>query len=176
MAFGIVAAAAFRFTLRARADREHLETGDAEWIWHTRDIPQPRPVRFYATRDFFLEQAPATATAKIFADRRHAFYINGFGMGNAERKPGDLLVLYDLTGRLKQGENRIVILVESDTGVGGLLFALDLAGVGRNAIVSDRQWRVDLSPDAIERGGRFPAVVWGRPPMHPWGYPRMPGP
>lgn len=176
LAFAIVAAAAVRFTLRAHEDLEHLETGDAEWIWYTRDIPRPQPVRFYATRDFVLEQVPASATAKVFADRRHAFYINGFGMGNAERQPGDALVLYDLAAQLKPGQNRIAILVESDTGAGGLLFALDLAGVGRNAIVSDGTWRVDLSPEAIQRGARFPAVVWGRPPMHPWGYPRMPGP
>jgi len=172
----IVAAAAARATLRAHADRELLETGDAKWISYSREIKEPRWMRFYATRDFLLEEVPARAVAKVFGDRRHVLYINGFGMGGTEQRPGGPLFLHDFTPHLRRGENRIVVVLETATGVGGLLFALDLAGVGRNVLVSDGQWRVDLSPDAIERGGRSRAAVWGRPPMYPWGYPRMPRP
>jgi hypothetical protein len=162
--------------LRMHADRELCETGDAEWIWFSREIRRPEWVRFYATRDFHLDEIPASAVAKVFGDRRHVLYINGFGLGGAEQKPGDPLFLHDLTPQLRKGENRVVVVLESNTGAGGLLFALDVAGVGRNVVVSDRRWRVDFSEAAIAAGGRYPAVSWGRPPMYPWRYPALPSP
>jgi len=169
----VVTVATLRATLRMHADRERLETGAAEWIWFSRDIRRPSWVRFYATRDFRLAQKPPAAMAKVFGDRRHVLYVNGFGLGGTEQRPGDPFFLHDLTPQLRQGENRVVIVLESNTGVGGLLFALDVAGLGRNAIVSDERWRVDFDAAAIERGGRYPAVSWGRPPMYPWGYPAL---
>jgi hypothetical protein len=173
---GIVASAAIRATLRMHADRDLLETGQAEWIWFSRDVPRPAWVRFYMTRDFDLPEAPASAVAKVFGDRRHVLYINGFGLGGGEQAPGDPLWLHDLTPQVRPGTNRISIVLESNTGVGGLLFALDVAGLGRNVVVSDQQWRFDFSESAISRGGRSPVVSWGRPPMYPWRYPRLPGP
>jgi hypothetical protein len=172
----IVAAGAGRAVLRMHAERELLKTGDARWIWYSHDVRAPRWMRFYATREFLLDGLPARAIAKVFGDRRHVLYINGFGMGGTEQKPGDPLYLHDLTPHLKRGENRVVVVLETPTGSGGLLFALDISGVGQNAVVSDKSWRVDLSPNAIEKGGRYRAAVWGRPPMYPWGYPRMPRP
>lgn len=172
----LVAAGAARAVLSMHAERALLQTGDARWIWYSHDIPSPRWMRFHATREFVLDDLPARAVAKVFADRRHVLYINGFGMGGGEQKPGDPLFLHDLTPQLRRGENRLVLVVESATGAGGLLVALDISGVGRNALVSDGTWRVDLSPDAIQKGGRYQAAVWGRPPMYPWRYPRMPRP
>jgi len=64
----------------------------------------------------------------------------------------------------------------SETGAGGLLFSLDLTDSGRDAMVSDDRWRVDTSRDAIRSGGRYRPAVWGRPPMYPWGWPRVPRP
>lgn len=172
----VVGLATLLATLRMHADRERLETGDAEWIWFSKDIRQPSWVRFYATREFRLDERPSAAVAKVFGDRRHVLYINGFGLGGTEQKPGDPLWLHDLTPQLRRGDNRLVIVLESNTGVGGLLFALDVAGLGRNVVVSDERWRVDFDPAALRRGGRYPAVSWGRPPMYPWGYPRFPRP
>jgi hypothetical protein len=43
-------------------------------------------------------------------------------------------------------------------------------------VYSDGRWRVDPSRDAIQSGGRYRAEVWGRPPMYPWGWPRLPRP
>lgn len=172
----IVGSAAIRATFRMHADRDLLETGEAEWIWFSRDVPRPAWVRFYMTRDFDLPEAPVSAVAKVFGDRRHVLYINGFGLGGGELAPGDPLWLHDLTPQVRKGKNRIVIVLESNTGIGGLLFALDVAGLGRNVVVSDERWRFDFSESAISRGGRFPAVSWGRPPMYPWRYPRLPRP
>jgi hypothetical protein len=170
----ILASAAIAATLRMHADRDLLETGDAEWIWFTRDVPRPKWVRVYMTRDFDLPELPTSAVAKVFGDRRHVLYINGFGLGGGEQAPGDPLWLHDLTPQLKKGKNRVTVVLESSTGIGGLLFALDVSGLGRNVVVSDESWRCDFSDAAIAGGGRFPAASWGRPPMYPWRYPELP--
>jgi len=151
-------------------------TGGAEWIWYSPAGPEPRPLRFYATRDFELPSAPSRATAKLAVDRAHVLYVNGERVGAGEIRPGDPLRVYGIAGRLHAGVNRIAIEASSPTGVGGILFSLDLDGFGRDALVSDRRWRVDLSSEAVTRGARYRPVVWGRPPQFPWGYPRMPRP
>ncbi len=150
--------------------------GRATWLWYTSLVPVPRPIRFYATRDFELPRAPSRATAKVFVDREHVLYVNGLRAGAGSQRPGDALRLYDLALFLRAGVNRIAIEAASPTGIGGVLFSLDLDLFGRDAVVSDGLWRVDLDPASLQRGARYRPVVWGKPPQYPWGYPRMPGP
>lgn len=176
LALAITAAAAIRATLQAHADRELSRTGDAEWIWYTREVKEPAPVSFVATRDVVLNRAPVRATAKIFADQWHVLWVNGRRAGSGRQRPGDPVVLHEIAGFLSRGVNRIAIEAGSETGIGGLLFSLDLADSGRDAVFSDGRWRVDPSRDAIRSGGRYRAEVWGRPPMYPWGWPRLPRP
>jgi hypothetical protein len=102
--------------------------------------------------------------------------VNGRRAGSGRQRPGDPLVLHEIAGLLSRGVNRIAIEAGSRTGVGGLLFSLDLADSGRDVVYSDGRWRVDPSRDAIRSGGRYRAEVWGRPPMYPWGWPRLPRP
>lgn len=172
----IVAAAAFSAVLAAHADRARLETGGAEWIWYASGSRQPVPVRFFAGRDFVLPAAPATATARLFVDREHALFVNGSLVGRSVQEPGDPLRVYRLAPYLRAGINRIVIEASSPTGVGGILFSLDLDGFGRGALVSDGLWRVAPSEGGLAAGGGYRPLVWGRPPQPPWGYPRMPEP
>lgn len=153
-----------------------LATGRAEWIWYTSRVPQPRPIRFYAAQAFVLPEKPRRALAKVFVDREHVLYVNGERVGGAEQRPGDPLALYEVAPLLREGENRVAIEASSLTGIGGVLFSLDVEGLGRDAVVTDAGWRVDLSRDAIAGSARHRPVVWGRPPQHPWGYPRMPRP
>lgn len=153
-----------------------LSTGAAEWIWYSHGPREPRPVRFFATREFVLPAMPVRATAKLLVDREHVLYVNGVRAGGAAQRPGDPLRLYPIAALLHPGVNRVAIEAASSTGVGGILFSLDLDAFGRNAVVTDRLWRVDLSPGAVATGGRYQPVVWGRPPQYPWGYPRMPRP
>lgn len=176
IALAILAVSAGRSLLRAHADRLSLSTGPAQWIWYTGRIPQPRPLRFYATRDFELAQAPVRAFAKLFVDREHALYVNGRRAGAGAQHPGDPLAVYDLTRLLTGGLNRVAIEASSPNGIGGILFSLDLDAHGRNAVFSDGKWRVDLSAAAIRDGGRYRPQVWGRPPQYPWRYPRLPRP
>ncbi len=159
---------------RAHADRMDLATGRAEWIWYSSRIPEPMPLRFYATRDFSLPQAPGRATAKLFVDREHVLFVNGERAGGGSQRPGDPLAIYEIARFLHPGLNRIAVEAASPTGIGGILMALDVDGFGRDALVSDVSWRVDREPTAVGNGGRYRPVVWGRPPQYPWGYPPMP--
>jgi hypothetical protein len=172
----VVAAAAARELLRVHTDRMNLSTGRAEWIWYTSRMPEPRPLRFWATRDFELPKQPDRALVKVFVDREHVLYVNGARAGGASQRPGDPLVLYEVAPMLNAGRNRIALEAASPTGIGGVLLSLDLEGYGRDALVTDAGWRVDLEPSALAEGGRYRPLVWGRPPQHPWGYPRMPRP
>src|SRR5262249_19230301 len=161
---------------RAHGDRLASHTGAAEWIWYTSRLPKPRPLRFYATRELVLKERPARATAKLFVDREHVLWINGRRAGSGSQRPGDPLALYRVEKLLVPGPNRIAIEAAHPTGAGGVLFSLDVAGYGRDALVSNGEWRVDLDAAAITAGGRYRPMVWGRPPQYPWGYPRMPRP
>ena len=153
-----------------------LQTGAARWIWYSPGPKRPAPIRFYATRDLVLPSAPVRAIAKVFVDHEHALYVNGVRAGGGAQAPGDPMRLYPVAPLLKPGVNRIAIEAASPTGIGGILFSLDLDGFGRNAVVSDGLWRVDLAPDAIALGARYRPIVWGSPPQYPWGYPRLPRP
>jgi hypothetical protein len=172
----LIASAAARSVYRAHTDRMRSTTGAAEWIWYSSRILEPRPLRFIATREFELPVSPAAARAKLFVDREHALYVNGERVGSGIQARGDPLAIYEIAPHLRAGVNRLAVEAASPTGIGGILFSLDVDGYGRDALVSDGRWRVDLAREAILRGGRFVPQVWGRPPQFPWGYPRMPRP
>ena len=154
---------------RARADRALLTTGPAEWIWYSSRVPKAMPVRFYAVREFAVAAAPARASARVFVDREHVLFVNGQRAGGGVQRPGDALAAYEVAPLLRTGVNRIVIEASSPTGIGGILFALAFDG---QALVSDGRWRVDRDAGALTGQGRYRPVVWGRPPLYPWGYPR----
>ena len=172
----ISAVAAVRATFYIHAEREYSRTGDARWIWYSRDVKEPAPLSFVATRDVVLNRAPSRATAKVFGDAWHVLWVNGARAGGGRQRPGDPLALYEVAPFLRAGVNRIAIESGSDSSIGGLLFSLDLSDRGRDAVVSDGRWRVDPSRGAISSGGRYRPDVWGRPPMYPWGWPRVPRP
>ena len=128
---------------------------------------------FRAATDFRVSgEPPRSAPCRIFAGGSWTLDVNGRRAGAGAQRPGDALAVLDLAGYLRGGDNRVAIAVSSPDGAGGILFWLDLGG-GRT-IVSRRAWRVrSLSPEV---GTERAAVEWGRPPMYPWRYPRMPGP
>lgn len=170
LAAAVAAGASAHAAGRARQDARSLTTGPARWIWWTNDIEQPSTLVFRAVKAFSLASAPAVASARVFADGRWTLWINGERVGAGEQKPGDRLRTEDASGRLRAGENRLVLEVVSSTGAGGILFALDADG-RRNVVVSDATWRVARSEEEARAGGGRPAIVWGKPPMYPWKYP-----
>jgi len=168
----LAAGVVLQATRRAIGDRRFLETGRARWIWLTRDIPEPRPTSFRAVTDFAIPgERPRAAPCRIFVGGRWTLEVNGRRAGEGSQRPGDALTVLDLAASLLPGDNRISIDVSSADGAGGILFWLDL-GNG-SAVVSDGAWRV--TPISPETGPERAAAVWGRPPMYPWRYPRLPG-
>ena len=156
---------------RAVEDRRFLNTGKAQWIWLTRDVPEPAPMRFRAWKSFSIETAPASAPAFVFGDPEWTLDVNGVRAAQGAQHPGDSIRTLDLAGLLRRGRNSLVLESRSPRGVGGLLFRLVLRS-GRE-VVSDGSWRVVALPLLPSRRiGN--AAVWGRPPMYPWGYPPLP--
>ena len=169
LAVVLIGSAAALAVHRASADRALCTTGRAEWIWYSSRVPKPTPLRFYAVREFALTAVPPRATARVFVDRQHILYVNGQRAGGGAQRPGDALATYEVARLLRPGRNRVVIEAASTTGIGGILFALDLGGEN---LVSDGLWRVDRDAAALTGQGRYRPEVWGRPPLYPWGYPR----
>jgi hypothetical protein len=176
VAVAVAAAAAIVSLARAHGDRLASHTGAAEWIWYTSRLPRPEPLHFFATREVVLHERPSRAMAKLFVDRDRVLWVNGRRADSGSQRPGDPLAIARIEPFLRPGVNRIAVEASHPTGAGGILFSLDVAGYGRDALVSDGRWRVDLDPAAITAGGRYRPMVWGRPPQYPWGYPRMPRP
>jgi hypothetical protein len=165
----IIAGAALLAGGRALRDRAHLLTGGARWIWFSLDIDEPKPVRFYARRDFTLARVPASAKALLYVDRRGVLSVNGSRFPAVKQRPGSPLAVLEIASALVAGGNSLVIEAESPTGAGGILFHLDL--LQGTSVDSDASWRVGPSESELARGGGARAAVWGRPPMYPWGYP-----
>jgi hypothetical protein len=142
---------------------ETSQTGRAKWIWITGGLAAPRPVRFRATRSVLIEERITYARAKVFVDPGYRLFLDGALVGAGQMRPGDPMDVYDLSTRFPQGEHEFVIEAGSESGLGGILFGLDISGHGRNAIVSDASWRI---------AGRLP-FVWGEPPIYPWRFPAL---
>jgi hypothetical protein len=157
---------------RRHEDRLHRATGPASWIWLTDEVgEEPAPLRFFAAREFEWQGSGSRpARALLFVDRRYVLFFNGGPVGRGLQRPGDPLDVYDLSGLLRRGLNRIVIGAESPDGAGGILFLLTLPD--GTQLFSDGRWRVAKTEKELESGGRH-AAVWGIPPMYPWGYPRL---
>ena len=166
LALGVEGVLAFVRAARAR----EIGVAGARWIWAARS-PDPFPIHFSAIRLFDLRAVPRAAQARIFVDRRFALWVHGSRAGTGGQSPGDPLARFDVARLLRAGRNVIAVVAESPRGIGGILFALD-TGAGSPAVVSDASWTIDPSGGTIAAAGPAKAVVLGRPPMHPWGYPR----
>ena len=171
----IAATAAAAAVHRYIEDRRHSHTGSAAWIWFARAGPKPRPIRFYAFREWDLAAAPSRARALVFADPEAAVWVNGRRAAELRQKPGDPLAIVDLAPHLRAGKNRVVLEAASEDGIGGLLFWAEGEGIDSDATASGPRWRVTRDAREAESGAGQPAVVWGRPPQSPWGYPDLPG-
>jgi hypothetical protein len=164
LAIGAATAAAARAVDLGWRRMESSVTGDALWIWSTDDVKSPAPARFTAVRSIALASDAPAARAKIFVDRAYRLLLDGRLVGAGSKRAGDPLDVWEIPEGLRRGSHVFAIDAESPTGIGGILFALDVPGLGRGAVVSDATWTI---------AGR-PAFVWGAPPMYPWGFPAIP--
>ena len=168
-----IAAASVLVAIHRRAeDRRHGWSGGAAWIWYARAGKKPAPLRFWAEREIALDRVPEQVEATFLVDPEFVLYVNGRRVDAGSGRPGDALRAVNLAPDLVPGVNRVLIEASSPDGVGGILFRAEGAGLAPGALDSGSSWRVALDRDELERGGGRPAVVWGRPPQSPWGYPR----
>ncbi len=175
IAAAIAGTAAAAGVHRRFEDRRHLHTGRAAWIWAARAGRVPRPIHFYAFREWDLAAPPARARALVFADPAAVLWVNGVRAAALRQRPGDALAIVDLVPYLRAGRNRVVFEASSEDGIGGLLFRAEGDGIDSDALASGASWRVTRDAREAESGTGQPAVVWGRPPQSPWGYPELPG-
>jgi hypothetical protein len=117
---------------------------------------------------------PERVDAQFLVDPEYTLFVNGRRVASGSGRPGDALQALDLAPDLRPGLNRIQIEASSPDGIGGILFFASGPGLDPAAFDSGAGWRVALDRAELERGRGRPAVVWGRPPQYPWGYPRPP--
>lgn len=145
-----------------------------KWIWSRADSSQAAAGETVAFRkQCTLQAAPAQAAAAISCDNSYQLFVNGQRVqaGDAWQRPDSVL----LAGRLKPGENEILIVAKNG-GAGpnpaGLffearLFAAD--GSLQTTIASDDAWQ--WTREQPERNGRYktapvdwqPAALVARP-------------
>jgi len=159
-----------RFWLR---ELSHM-TGDARWIWVTDTLERVHPVAGLFVAPLRLGAPPPSVLLKVCGDREYVVYVNGTAAACGWSRPGFNLDLYEVGQLLHQGDNVVAVEVRSPTPAGGVLLALDVAGVGRNVLVSGPAFvlRKRHALGAPGPGDTLPVpVTWGAPPRFPWGYP-----
>lgn len=129
----------------------------ANWISHS-TVPDTANTWICYRKDFQLEKIPAKAVAKIGADTKYWFWINGKQLlfeGGLKRGPNPNDGYYDevdIAKYLKKGKNNISILVwffgkegfsHKNSGKAGLLFQCTAEGID---IVSGKEWKVKVHP------------------------------
>jgi len=198
----VLTAAVLTHPLRTGIARYHSPTGEAAWIWCQQSSRQAEPQAFLAVRDFDLPALPARARLQVLGDEEYRLSLNGLPVGSGAWQEGATLDVYDVTGLLVVGGNRLLAELRSGKGSGGLLLDLqgELPGGEILRVVSDGEWRIfrtwhpglaggwlpvgptgaeggngggsDTGSDAGSEGGGEAPQVWGRPPMARWGSPR----
>jgi len=155
--------------VRVRLDDEML---GAWWIGHMKCAARARPCEVgFARRVDFPFEVPS-ATLKLRADLAYEAYFDRrlVGSGGGVGAP---LEVWELPGTFAAGAHEISVVVSHPEGVASLRLGLDAVRLGRNCVVTDSTWRVDDDADRIRvrgiDGARYPAALWGRPPLSSWG-------
>ncbi len=139
----------------------------ARWIWPDSE-KQSKNAWICFNKTAVVENLPERLTAKIAAENKYWFYINGeivVREGGLKRGPTPTGCYYDeveIAPYLKKGENLISVLVwywgnnasysSSDAGQGGLLFE---AVSDELSILSDSSWFVKKHPAFKKDYGRL---------------------
>jgi len=149
------------------------------WYWIDGDPRDPRPVAFFAVRDFELAERPEGAVAEVLGDQEYILSINGERIGSNRYRAGAALDRYEIERWLRPGDNRVVLELRSPTAAGGFTFRLTGAG-GRDLLAGAAPWHIQRTYfRALFPGGAAPpapeASLVGKAPIGRWGVP-SPGP
>jgi hypothetical protein len=178
----IVLAFVFLFTaafarLHALYSHKFLSTtGEAQWIWAQHRMSSQRAVAFFAVRDFTLPAKRYFTRLKVVGDPEYTVWVNGSEIGGRRIGEERRLDLYEISGLVKTGKNRIVVAVRAPEGIGGLIASVDIAPETANVMVTDGAWKIfrDWHRDLPRRdprgaGWQRPAIL-GAPPLGRWNY------
>ena len=150
-------------------------TGEAQWIWAQHPLSRRIPLAFFATRDFDLPADRYYTQIKVAADPEYTLYFNGALIGARRGEEGKFLDVYDVSSFARTGRNRIVIAARSESGVGGVIAAVDTrpdfhllaTGSGWKIV---KKWSDDLpfhDPPSIAMTS---PMLLGPPPARRWNY------
>ncbi|MCY2963868.1 MAG: c-type cytochrome [Planctomycetota bacterium] len=144
-----------------------LEPGPSpQWIWNS---PFPDAVdREWFSKRFQLTRLPQSATLWLLADDKAEARINEVSVatvvGTRRIQP------VDVTGKFREGENRIDVICDNDAGPAGIALWLKLTDEqGRSTVItSDPTWTVRKRHT---QGDREYATSLGLLGVFPWGNP-----
>jgi hypothetical protein len=172
----LLATAAISHLHRVYAAKFFGDTGTAKWIWVPNRISANEPAAFFATRNFVLPERRAYTHLKILGDPEYTVWLNGTEVGGRVVGEQRELDFYDVSGLATSGENRIVVAVRAQQGVGGLIASIDIAPEQANVVVTNEQWRIYrrwdlalLDDDQPQLHAAAPLVL-GEPPYGRWNH------
>ncbi|MBR4675884.1 MAG: carbohydrate binding domain-containing protein [Victivallales bacterium] len=143
--------------------------GKAFWIWSKEGVNVASSA-IWATRTFTVEDVTKPAMLLVGADDMASVYLNGTLLGKTDA--WNFMGQYDLKGKLKPGENTILIKAE-DLGALPCGLLVDLLIDGKSFLVTDVAWRVkpaksnDETPSNLDGFapphiiGAYGTGIWG---------------
>lgn len=175
LAFIVLFTAGFSYLLGVYSQKFFDRTAPAQWIWARHNMSANEPLAFFAAREFDLPQNPVYVRLKLAADPEYTLYLNGREIAGRRVGEDKALDLYDLSGLVQTGRNRIVIAVRAPQGLGGLLASLDIAPETENWMVTDGRWKIYRRWDPLllqyDVSGLWesPQII-GAPPIGRWNF------
>ena len=144
-------------------------SGKANWIW-SKEGANVASSAIWATRTFTITDTTKPAMLLVAADDASTVYINGELLGRTEA--WQIMGQFDLKGKLKAGENTLLIKAE-DFGTLPCGLLVDLWIDGKSTFITDASWSVkpaapkDEMPSNLE--GFASAFVIGAYGTGAWG-------
>lgn len=161
----------------AHVDGATSESPSPQWIWGA--AKRNSEQAFCVRREFSVEGRIDHALLTVVADfARAAIFLNGRRV--ATQEPYGKVVRLDVTEQLHSGENAIGLCVRSVDGPAAVMarLELELAGGGKQTIVSDTDWlaaSIDAktqlrwpSPEELKKPNWRPAVSFGNVILRFW--------
>jgi hypothetical protein len=137
---------------------------NADWVCHPQFYSGTRRTVF-AKQTFQLDRLPADARINVSVDDEAIIKINGQQIGTADSYR--LIQQFDISGKLKNGENVVELEVTNFAGPTAVVF--EITGDGKTLAASDKTtlFSLDYADNFVPARSiaRHPKGTWGRPVM-----------